>query len=139
MYGYDAIYQLLSATQGGNTTESYSYDPVGNRLSSLGVSPYSYNPSNEMVSTPTAMYVYDNNGNLTSKTVSLAKTPSALKTARFLGADVSIRAPSERKGALVATGLSVAAAPGGARYPLRVELGRLISERSAWQPQAARS
>jgi hypothetical protein len=32
-YGYDAIYQLLSATQGGSTTESYSSDPVGNRLS----------------------------------------------------------------------------------------------------------
>jgi RHS repeat-associated protein len=74
MYGYDAIYQLLSATQGGNTTESYSYDPVGNRLSSLGVSPYTYNPSNEMVSTPTAMYVYDNNGNMTSKADSTGTT-----------------------------------------------------------------
>jgi len=54
--------------QGASTTESYSYDPVGNRLSSLGVSPYSYNPSNELVSTPTALYVYDSNGNTTSKT-----------------------------------------------------------------------
>jgi len=34
-FGYDNIYQLLSATQGGTTTESYTYDPVGNRLSSL--------------------------------------------------------------------------------------------------------
>jgi hypothetical protein len=82
MYGYGAIYQLLQVTQGGTTDvpgstsrrpgsffcESYTYDPVGNRLSSLGVSPYSYNPSNEMVSTPTAMYVYDSNGNMTSKT-----------------------------------------------------------------------
>ena len=25
-YGYDNIYQLLSATQGGSTTESYSGD-----------------------------------------------------------------------------------------------------------------
>ena len=25
-YGYDAIYQLLSATQGVSTTESYTYD-----------------------------------------------------------------------------------------------------------------
>ena len=46
-YGYDAIYELKSVTQGTNTTESYTYDPVGNRLSSLGVSPYSYNPSND--------------------------------------------------------------------------------------------
>jgi RHS repeat-associated protein len=74
IYGYDQIYQLLSATQGGNTTESYTYDPVGNRLSSLGVSPYTYNPSNEMVSTPTAMYVYDSDGNLTSKTDSNGTT-----------------------------------------------------------------
>ena len=67
-YAYDAIYQLTQVAQGASTTESYSYDPVGNRLSSLGVSPYSYNPSNEMASTPTAMYVYDGNGNMTSKT-----------------------------------------------------------------------
>jgi YD repeat-containing protein len=26
-YGYDNIYQLLSATQGATTTESYAYDP----------------------------------------------------------------------------------------------------------------
>src|ERR1700728_3363798 len=36
-YGYDAIYELLNVTQGGSTTESYSYDAVGNRLSSSGV------------------------------------------------------------------------------------------------------
>jgi YD repeat-containing protein len=42
-YGYDNIYQLLSAKQGTTTKETYTYDIVGNRLSSLGVSPYSYN------------------------------------------------------------------------------------------------
>ena len=31
-YGYDNIYQLLSATQGATTTESYTYDPVGTAL-----------------------------------------------------------------------------------------------------------
>jgi RHS repeat-associated protein len=68
-YGYDNIYQLLSATQGANTTESYTYDAVGNRLSSLGVSPYSYNTSNELTSTPSTSYTYDYNGNaLTSTT-----------------------------------------------------------------------
>ena len=73
-YGYDAIYELKSVTQGTNTTESYTYDPVGNRLSSLGVSPYSYNPSNELVSTPNAIYAYDSNGNLSSDTVSTGTT-----------------------------------------------------------------
>ena len=57
------IYELTQATQGTNTTESYSYDAVGNRLSSLGVSPYSYNTSNELTSTPSGSYTYDYNGN----------------------------------------------------------------------------
>ena len=36
---------------------------VGNRLSSLNVSPYNYNSSNELTSTPSGSYSYDNNGN----------------------------------------------------------------------------
>src|SRR6266404_4215369 len=66
-YGYDAIYELTGVTQGTNTTESYTYDPVGNRLSSLGVSPYSVNVSNELTSTPSTTYTYDNNGNTLTK------------------------------------------------------------------------
>jgi RHS repeat-associated protein len=73
-YGYDAIYELTGVTQGANTTESYTYDPVGNRLSSLGVSPYGYNTSNELTSTPSASYGYDNNGNTSSKTDSAGAT-----------------------------------------------------------------
>ena len=67
-YNYDAIYQLTQVQQGGTTTESYSYDAVGNRLSSLGMSPYAYNSSNELTSTPAATYTYDHNGNTLSKT-----------------------------------------------------------------------
>ena len=44
-YVYYQIYQLLSAPQGGNTTEKYSYDPVGNQFSSLGAPSCSYNLS----------------------------------------------------------------------------------------------
>lgn len=66
-YGYDAIYQLLEVSQGATTTESYSYDAVGNRLSSLGVSPYVYNSSDELTSTPTASYTYDKNGKTLTK------------------------------------------------------------------------
>jgi len=74
-YGYDAIYELLNVTQGSNTTKSYSYDAVGNRLSSLGVSPYSVNASNEPTSTSSASYSYDSNGNmLTSVTGSNTTT-----------------------------------------------------------------
>jgi RHS repeat-associated protein len=68
-YTYDAIYQLTQVVQNGSTTtESYTYDGVGNRLSSLGVSPYSYNSSNQLTARPNETYTYDNNGNTTSKT-----------------------------------------------------------------------
>jgi RHS repeat-associated protein len=73
-YTFDPLYELTQVTQATNTTESYSYDPVGNRLTSLGVSPYSNNTSNELTSTPTASYSYDYNGNLTSKTISGSTT-----------------------------------------------------------------
>jgi RHS repeat-associated protein len=62
-YGYDLLYQLTQVTQGGSTTESYSYDAVGNRLSSLGVPTYNYNSSNELTSNSNGSYTYDNNGN----------------------------------------------------------------------------
>jgi RHS repeat-associated protein len=66
-YTYDAIYQLTQVTQGTSTTESYTYDIVGNRLSSLGVSPYQYNTSNELTSTPSGSYSYDHNGNMLNR------------------------------------------------------------------------
>jgi RHS repeat-associated protein len=68
-YTYDNIYQLLFAKQGTTVKESYTYVPdlVGNRQSSLGVSQYLYNTSNELTSTPTTSYTYDNNGNLKTK------------------------------------------------------------------------
>ncbi len=55
----DPIYELLTAVQCSSTTESY--DPAGNRLSSLGVSPYVNNVSNKLTSTQST--TYDNNGN----------------------------------------------------------------------------
>jgi RHS repeat-associated protein len=73
-YTYDPLYQLTQVTQGPTTTESYSYDPVGNRLSSLGVSPYAYNSSNQLTSTPTATFTYDSNGNTITKTDSNGTT-----------------------------------------------------------------
>lgn len=50
-------------TQGSSTTESYTYDPVGNRLTSLGSAAWSYNISNELTSRPSYSYTYDANGN----------------------------------------------------------------------------
>jgi RHS repeat-associated protein len=65
-YTYDALYELTQVTQGAGTTESYSYDVVGNRLSSSGVPTYSYNPSNELTSNSLGSYSYDANGNTLS-------------------------------------------------------------------------
>jgi large repetitive protein len=73
-YTYDPLYQLSQVTQGTTTTESYSYDAVGNRLSSLGMSPYVYNSSNELTSTPSATFTYDGNGNTLTKTDSNGTT-----------------------------------------------------------------
>ena len=55
-------------TQGATGTEAYTFDPVGNRLSSLSVPSYSYNTSNEVTATgSSSSYTYDNNGNTLSK------------------------------------------------------------------------
>jgi RHS repeat-associated protein len=75
-FGYDSIYRLLTAAQSGSTTESYTYDPVGNRLTSLAGS-YANNGSNELTSSPTASFTYDNNGNTLSKTDSTGTTSYA--------------------------------------------------------------
>jgi RHS repeat-associated protein len=65
-YGYDAIYELLNATQSGTTKESYTYDPVGNRLTDLGSTSWSYNTANELTSRPSNTYTYDQDGNTTT-------------------------------------------------------------------------
>ena len=64
-------------TQNSTSTESYTYDPVGNRLSSLGVSSYTNNSSNELTSTSNATYTYDLNGNLLTKVVGSSTTSYA--------------------------------------------------------------
>lgn len=73
-YTYDKIYELTQVTQGANTTESYSYDPVGNRTASLAIPSYTVNSSNEMMANSNASYTYDQNGNTTSKTTSSGTT-----------------------------------------------------------------
>jgi RHS repeat-associated protein len=66
-FGYDNIYELLSATQSGTPKETYTYDPVGNRLSSLAGSGWSNNTSNQLIARPGITYTYDNNGNTLTK------------------------------------------------------------------------
>jgi RHS repeat-associated protein len=73
-YTYDPLDRLTGTSNFETPTENYSYDAVGNRTAShLSVS-YAYQPFNKLTSTATASYVYDNNGNLVSKTDSLGTT-----------------------------------------------------------------
>jgi RHS repeat-associated protein len=73
-FSYDPVYELTQVLQGSTTAESYSYDAVGNRLSSLGVSPYAYSTSNELTSYPGVTSSYDNNGNSLTKVTSAGTT-----------------------------------------------------------------
>ncbi|MGH9688617.1 MAG: RHS repeat-associated core domain-containing protein [Candidatus Acidiferrales bacterium] len=73
-YTYDKIYELTQVTQGSDTKETYGYDPVGNRQSSLSVPSYTVNSSNELTSNSNASYTYDDNGDTTSKTTSSGTT-----------------------------------------------------------------
>lgn len=84
-YSYDAIYRLTQAltnTPGYSTNtkatkgtanavqqqkDYFSYDPVGNRLTSANNRSYSYGPANQLVSENGTTYSYDKNGNLTQK------------------------------------------------------------------------
>ncbi|MDR3678038.1 MAG: RHS repeat-associated core domain-containing protein [Acidobacteriota bacterium] len=66
---YDNIYQLTNVLVGNNQAEHYTYDAVGNRLTSVApATTYTNNDSNELTATSAATYTYDYNGNATSKT-----------------------------------------------------------------------
>lgn len=63
-YTYGVVYRLFAATLNGQQVENYKVDGAGNRTSSHLSASYSYQPFNKLVSTGTASYSYDNNGNL---------------------------------------------------------------------------
>jgi RHS repeat-associated protein len=67
VYGYDTIDRLTSATYTGTPNETYAYDGVGNRTSSHKSATYSYQPFNRLTNSATASYLYNNSGNMISK------------------------------------------------------------------------
>lgn len=71
-YTYDPTNQLTEADHPAATAlsdETYSYDPVGNRLNANDISGLiSYNTNNELIGHSTAQYQYDTNGNTVQKT-----------------------------------------------------------------------
>jgi RHS repeat-associated protein len=66
-YEYDELYRLSTVTRGAQTAEDYSYDAVGNRLSSLPVPVWNYDDWNRLTSNSAATLTYDDDGNLTQK------------------------------------------------------------------------
>jgi YD repeat-containing protein len=65
-FTYDNIDRLTGMTN-GVSSESYTFDGVGNRTASHKSTSYSYQPFNKIASTQTATYKSDANGNMTSK------------------------------------------------------------------------
>jgi RHS repeat-associated protein len=67
-YGYDSLYRLAGAVSPVLPQENYTYDPVGNRLTSSNASDWSYNSNNELQSYNGVSFQYDLNGNTSQKT-----------------------------------------------------------------------
>jgi RHS repeat-associated protein len=74
VYGYDVLDRLTSASYPATGNESYAYDSVGNRSSSHRSAAYGYQPNNRLMSTDTASYLYDNNGDMTARADSAGTT-----------------------------------------------------------------
>ncbi len=72
-YEYDALYRLIDVGNpdaSGLTDEAFTYDNVGNRLTSAeAAGAWTYNGNNELESNPDATFEYDANGNMIKKTV----------------------------------------------------------------------
>ncbi len=67
-YQYDKVYRLIEATNPGFDNESYTYDLLGNRLSSSSTTgTWSYNGNNELLGYDGISYQYDANGNTIQK------------------------------------------------------------------------
>ena len=62
-YTYDAIYQLFFANHPVLPTETFTYDPVGNRLASADHSSWFYNSRNQLTGYDGKTFTYDATGN----------------------------------------------------------------------------
>lgn len=72
-YAYDPAYRLVTA-EAPDKEESYSYDGLGNRLTSAEHSDWSYNANNQLLAYGQNSYIYDDHGNLTERTVGGVKS-----------------------------------------------------------------
>jgi len=70
-YAYDALNRLTSADHplaSGLPDEAFTYDPLGNRLTSHLSATHLHNAANRLLEDDSFTYTYVANGNLTSKT-----------------------------------------------------------------------
>ena len=74
-YQYDDLYRLSAVDNPDFDDEGFTYDPVGNRLTSADTTGnWSYNQNNELGSYDNTSFVYDDNGNMTQKNVASVTT-----------------------------------------------------------------
>jgi len=66
-YTYDDLYRLNDVKKDTQSQETYTYDQVGNRLTSITANDWSYNQNNELQSYDGITYTYDANGNTIQK------------------------------------------------------------------------
>jgi YD repeat-containing protein len=69
-YQYDNLYRLTEAINPSADDEAYTYDLLGNRLTSaITTGDWNYNANNELQGYDTISFNYDDNGNMTQKAV----------------------------------------------------------------------
>ena len=79
-YTYDALERLTAVTINGLPAESYSLDPLGNRITSHLSASHTLDDANRLTEDDGFCYAYDLNGNLASKTAKLAGVCSGAVT-----------------------------------------------------------
>ena len=65
-YAYDDLYRQTSVTYPGPSTDTYTYDAVGNRLTK-NTDDYTYDAADRLTDVEGVTYDYDDNGNLTDR------------------------------------------------------------------------
>jgi RHS repeat-associated protein len=65
-YQYDQLYRLTQVTYPGPTTDTYTYDAAGNRLTKNATT-NTYDAADQMLTVGAVSYGYDNNGNQTTR------------------------------------------------------------------------
>ena len=97
-FGYDSLDQLIEAKNPTLPNEAFTYDPVGNRLTSKGIEgAWSYNANNELEHYDAVSFRYDANGNTVERAA-----PSGVSRYEYNAEDRMIRVEDDT-GSLIAT------------------------------------